>query len=139
MATEGPPPVHGIADFVRGYEAEEILLAFRCPRCRSLTATWGLACSRCGARPLEEARLGPTGRIVAGTVVAVPGDELLNEAPYAYVVVALDDGGRISGWIRGVDREADIAPGTPVRFAPSYRPGVQFERIAPAGERPEPP
>jgi uncharacterized OB-fold protein len=123
----GPSP-HSIADFVRGYESERALRGFRCPKCGARTATWGVACSRCGAGPLEEARLSDRGRLVAGTIVAVASDEFVNEAPYAYVLVDLDGGGRVSGWMTGVRTDAEIAPGTPVRFAPSYKAGVQFER-----------
>ncbi|MGP8078819.1 MAG: Zn-ribbon domain-containing OB-fold protein [Thermoplasmata archaeon] len=93
-----------------------------------MSATWGLACSRCGAFGLEEAALAPTGRVVALTVLSVPGEELVNEAPYAYVVVELDGGGRVTGWMPSVRSDADVALGDRVRFVPSYKPGVQFVR-----------
>ncbi|HYB63140.1 MAG TPA: OB-fold domain-containing protein [Thermoplasmata archaeon] len=125
------PPPHSIAEFVRAYETGGPLRGFRCPRCRLVTATWGVACSRCGARPLEEAILSDRGRIVAGTIVAVASDEFVNDAPYAYVVVELDGGGRLSGWMPNVRTDEEIAPGTPVRFTPGYKPGVQFARLAP--------
>ena len=67
----------------------------------------------------------------------MPGDEFLNEAPYAYVVVELDGGGRVTGWMPTVRSEADLRVGDRVRFAPSYRPGVQFARESdgtPGGE-----
>ncbi len=136
MATPTAGP-HSIAEFVAGYESARTIRGFRCGRCARRTATWGLACSQCGG-PLEEVDLARQGRIVAGTVVAVASDEFVNEAPYAYVVVELDGGGRISGWIRGVGTEELIRPGTAVRFAPSYRPGLQFERADPGGTRPDP-
>ena len=133
-----PEPVgtpHSIEEFVRAYENDRRLRAFRCPKCGTLTATWGLACSRCGAAPLEEATLGGRGTIVAGTIVQVASDEFVNDAPYAYVLVELEGGGRLSGWIPQVRTDAEIAPGTGVRFVPSYKPGVQFERLpsSPAG------
>lgn len=121
---------HSIEEFVRGYESGKTLRGFRCTACRELTATWGLACARCGSLRREEASLDPRGRIVAGTIVSVASEEFVNEAPYAYVVVELLGGGRVSGWIPHVASEAEIAPGTPVRFAPGYKPGVQFERRA---------
>jgi uncharacterized OB-fold protein len=128
--TVGAP--HTVEEFVQGYESTHVLRGFRCPRCGALTATWGLACARCGGGPLEEAALPDHGRVVAGTIVAVASDEFVNDAPYAYVVVELEGGGRLSGWIPNVRSEEEIAPGTPVRFAPSYKPGVQFERVAAA-------
>jgi len=120
--------LHSVAEFVRAYENDRTLRGFRCPRCGTVTATWGVACSRCGAALLEEATLSEQGRVVAGTIVAVASDEFVNDAPYAYVVVEMEGGGRLSGWIPHVSSPEEIAPGTPVRFRPSYKPGLQFER-----------
>ncbi len=123
------PSPHSVEAFVQGYETTGALLGFQCPRCGRRSATWALACSACGAAPLEEATLHGEGRIVAGTIVAVASDEFVNDAPYAYVVVELDGGGRISGWMPSVRSEAEIAAGTRVRFVRSYKPGVQFEPV----------
>ena len=70
--------------------------------------------------------------MVAFTVQTVPAEEFVNDAPYAYVVVELDGGGRITGWMPGVRAEGELALGTPVHFVPSYKPGVQFARDGPA-------
>ncbi len=131
-ATSEPLPSapHTIAEFVEGYEESGRLRGFRCARCGTVTPTWGLACSRCGARELGEAELSERGTVVAYTVLHVPGDEFLNDAPYAYLVVELDGGCRITGWMPGVASERDLSIGTRVRFRPSYRPGVQFAREA---------
>lgn len=131
MPSASPAP-HSIQEFVQGYETARTLRAFRCPRCGTVTATWGVACSRCGGRPLEEATLADRGRVVAGTIVTVASDEFVNDAPYAYVLVELEGGGRLSGWMPNVRSEEEIAPGTPVRFAPGYKGGVQFARVEPA-------
>jgi len=134
-----PTPPHSIDDFVQGYEAGRTLRGFRCTGCGTLTATWGLACSRCGSSTREEVTLTTRGRIVAGTIVTVASGEFVNDAPYAYVVVELEAGGRLSGWMPHVASEAEIVPGTKVRFAPGYKAGVQFERAeadgAEAGSR----
>ncbi len=131
-SVDAPSGPHSVEAFVRGYENDRLLRGFRCPKCGTLTATWGLACSRCGTAPLEEATLNGRGTVVAGTIVQVASDEFVNDAPYAYVLVELDGGGRLSGWIPQIRDAAEIAPGTPVRFAPSYKPGVQFERVLPS-------
>lgn len=126
-------PPHSIDAFRRGYEEEGRLLGFR-SACGFVTATWALVCPRCGVRDLAETELTSTGRLVAFTVQTVPADEFLNEAPYAYAVVDLDGGGRVTGWISGVAAETELAVGERVRFVRSYKPGVQFARIAPGGE-----
>lgn len=130
-----PSAPHSIREFVQGYEEQGTLRGFCCPSCKHLTATWGLACSRCGTPGLEETTLSTAGRVVAFTVLTVPGDEFVNDAPYAYVVVDLDGGGRVTGWMPSVRAETDLALGERVRFAPSYKPGVQFvkESDAPGG------
>jgi uncharacterized OB-fold protein len=68
----------------------------------------------------------PRGQVVAFTVLSVPADEFANDAPYAYVVVELDDGARVTGWMPSVRAVDDLPLGRRVRFAPSYKPGVQF-------------
>lgn len=128
------PTLHSVGDFVRGYEEARTLRGFRCRACDFRTASWGIACARCGKAALEEAELGTAGRVVARTIVVVPTEERINDAPYAYVLVDLDGGGRISGWIAGVRSEADLPLGRRVRFRPGYRAGIEFEAEP---ERPE--
>lgn len=113
---------------MKGYEEGGKLRGFRCAHCGLITATWGLACSRCGESRLEETELSPKGKVVACTILTVPGDEFLNEAPYAYVVVDLDGGGRITGWMPSVRAENEIAIGDRVRYVSSYKSGVQFAK-----------
>jgi uncharacterized OB-fold protein len=130
-ADEPHPPPHSIAAYRHGYEEEDRLLGFR-SACGFVTTTWALACPRCGQRDLAEVELQKTGRLVAFSVQTVPSDEFLNDAPYAYVLVDLDGGGRVTGWIPGIAQESELALGEAVRFAPSYKPGVQFARAAPS-------
>jgi uncharacterized OB-fold protein len=127
-----PSASHTIQEFVHGYEEDHHLRGFRCPNCGLVTATWGLACPRCGKADLEETALSERGSVVAFTVLSVPGDEFLNDAPYAYVVVELDGGGRITGWMPAVKSERDLAIGDRVHFVPGYKPGVQFAKDADA-------
>lgn len=125
-----PAAPHSIGDYRRAYEEERTLRGFR-SACGFVSATWALVCPHCGQRDLVETALAPEGELRAVTVQHVPSDEFLNEAPYAYVLVALDGGGTVAGWIEGVRADAELRIGDRVRFRPSYKPGVQFERIAP--------
>ena len=126
-----PAAPHTIQEFVQGYEEAQQLRGLRCPHCGLVTATWGLACPRCGKEGLVETQLSHRGKVVAFTILTVPGDEFLNDAPYAYVVVDLDGGGRITGWMPTVRSEKEIAIGDPVHFVAGYKPGVQFARDSP--------
>ena len=122
---------HTVEEFVKGYEEGGKLRGLRCANCGLITATWGLACSRCGRFPLDETELSPKGKIIAFTILTVPGDEFLNDAPYAYVVVDLDGGGRVTGWMPSVRAENELAIGDRVHFVTSYKPGVQFAKDGP--------
>jgi uncharacterized protein len=125
---ELPSAPHTILDWFRGYEEEGRLRGFRCANCGLTTATWGLACPRCGSTDLAEIELGTRGAIVAFTVLSVPGDDFLNDAPYAYVVVELDGGGRVTGWMPAIREPGQLTIGDRVHYVPSYKPGVQFVR-----------
>lgn len=127
MENHEPVVPHTIEEFRHGYEQEHRLRGFR-STCGFITATWGLACPACGRRDLAEVDLAPTGRVAAFSVQTVPSDEFLNDVPYAYVVVDLDGGGRVTGWMPTVRTEGGLALGDHVRFVPGYRPGVQFEK-----------
>jgi uncharacterized OB-fold protein len=128
VADDLPTAPHTIQEFVQGYEESQRLRGFRCPQCGLVTATWGLACLRCGKEGLVETELSPGGKVAAFTILTVPGDEFLNDAPYAYVVVDLDGGGRITGWMPTVRSDTDLAIGDPVHFVAGYKPGVQFAK-----------
>jgi uncharacterized OB-fold protein len=121
------PPLHSIDEYRHDYEEGVRLRGFR-SGCGFVTATWGLVCPKCGQRDLAEATLSGKGRLVAFTVQNVPGDEFLNDAPYAYVVVEQEEGGRITGWIDGIRSESELAEGMPVEWNPTYKPGVHFRR-----------
>ena len=128
-----PAAPHTIQEWIQGYEEGNRLRGFRSPNCGLVTATWGLACPRCGRADLEETALATTGAVLAFSVLTVPGEEFLNDAPYAYVIVELDGGGRITGWMPAVRSETDLAIGDRVQFLPSYKPGVQFAKASAAG------
>ena len=120
------PPLHSIEEYRLGYEEGNTLRGFR-SACGFATATWGLVCPKCGARDLTETTLSGRGRVVAYSIQHVPSDEFLNDAPYAYVVVELDEGGRLTGWMESVKTPDQLALGQRVQWVSSYKPGVHFE------------
>ncbi|HLY77000.1 MAG TPA: OB-fold domain-containing protein [Thermoplasmata archaeon] len=125
-----PSAAHTIHEFEHGYEEEQRLRGFR-SACGFVTATWGLHCPRCGKLDLVEFPLSGKGVVAAFTVQNVPADEFVNDAPYAYVLVDLDEGGRISGWMPSIRSVTDLAIGERVHWVQSYKPGVQFEKDVP--------
>jgi uncharacterized OB-fold protein len=129
MTVSGTPTdasPHTIEDFRRGFKDQGRLRGLR-SACGFATATWGLRCPRCGDR-LVEVELPLEGSVVSFTVQTVPSEGFMNDAPYAYVIVDLG-GAVISGWMPGLRSPDELAIGTKVRFRPSYRNDVQFERL----------
>lgn len=125
-----PPPaekLHSISEYRAGVETQHRLLGFR-SSCGFRTVTWCLACPRCGKRDLEETEFTGRGRIAAFTVQTVPGEEFVNEAPYAYVLVDLAEGGRAAGWMPSIRSVTELAIGGPVHWVPSYKSGLVFEK-----------
>ena len=128
---------HSIEEYRKGYEEESRLRGFR-SACGFVAATWLLACPRCGKTDLTEVDLGREGTVAAISVQNVPSDEFLNDAPYAYVVVDLTGGGRVTGWMADVRTEGEVTIGDRVHFVESYKPGVHFARgpLVPSGSTP---
>ncbi|HYK92832.1 MAG TPA: OB-fold domain-containing protein [Thermoplasmata archaeon] len=87
----------------------------------------------CGKRDLADVTLSGRGNVVAFSIQHVPSDEFLNDAPYAYVVVELEEGGRITGWMESVKTASDLSIGDHVEWVASYTPGVHFQKPASSG------
>jgi uncharacterized OB-fold protein len=71
---------------------------------------------------------------VAGAVALVLTREVARDAPYPYVLVELDGGGRVSGSMPGIRSDSDLAVGDRVRFVPDSPPGVSIARVSPQNE-----
>lgn len=103
----------------------------------------GLQCSECGDRhftpavrcrnghdALVEKEFAATGKVVSYTIQQIAPESFINEVPFAWVLVELDDGGpRVSGWVPFVSRPDDLPMGQRVKFTSSYKPGMQFEKV----------
>lgn len=87
-------------------------------------------CSKCGATDLKPRDFQPEGSIVSFTIIGVPPEVWIDEAPYAFVIVQLDDGVRCTGWMPYVKGPEDIKIGDRVRFVKTYKPGMVFEKIS---------
>lgn len=70
------------------------------------------------------------GTVVSYTIQIVAPEQFLNEVPFAWALIDLDGGPRVSGWIPFVTRPGDLQVGQRVRFTPTYKPGMMFEKAA---------
>lgn len=99
-----------------------------CGTCGHTQVTSAVVCAKCGSTALEPKDFKPEGTVVSFTILDVPPEVFLDEAPYAFVIVQLDDGPRCTGWMPYVKRPEDIRIGDRVRFVKTYKPGMVFEK-----------
>lgn len=104
------------------------ILGSECANCHRRSITPIARCT-CGGTEAPAVEFATTGKVVTYTIQQVASEQFLNEVPFAWVVVELDGGGpRVSGWMPFVSRPEDLALGQRVRFTPSYKPGMMFEK-----------
>lgn len=104
------------------------LVGWKCATCGHRQSTPMFVCPKDHARTIEPVDLPDTGVVDSYTIQKITSEEFINDLPFAFVVVKLDDGTKISGWVADVSRETDLPLGTRVKYAPSYKPGILFEK-----------
>jgi hypothetical protein len=122
-----PDPDGRNADFYR-HAATGRLHLQQCQRCQRYYHPPRYLCRECGSGDLEFVPSAGTGRVFSWTVTHRPVDRAwAAEIPYATLVVAMDEGPRIVGALRGVDPR-DLELGLPVR-AEVEKVSDEFARI----------
>ena len=107
-----------------------VLRGIRCTDCGHSQITSAEACAKCGGANLENKDFSHEGTVVTYTILDVPSELFIDDAPYAFVIVQLDDGPRCTGWMPYVKRPGDLAIGDRVRFMKTYKPGMVFEKAS---------
>lgn len=69
-----------------------------------------------------------TGKVLTYTIQQVAPEQFMNDVPYAWVIVELEAGVRITGWIPFVASKNDLKIGQKVKLVKSYRLGRIFEK-----------
>lgn len=103
------------------------LNGFRCNECGHASSVPFEYCPRCHSGSISEEEMPETGKISSFTIQYVPARDFIDEAPYAYAIVSLDNGISISGWIRKSDENSGIGTGSRVRIAGRKGRSVIFE------------
>ena len=105
------------------------LVAWACKTCGHKSITPMYICPIDKSRDIGTAALPSTGTIEAYTIQKlIAPEEFLNDIPFAFCVVKLDDGTLVSGMVLDVARDSDLPIGTKVRHAPSYKSVFLFEK-----------
>ena len=85
-------------------------------------------CPTCSSKEIAAVELPHDGTIVTFTIQNVAAEEFINETPFAFAIVELSDGTRVTGWVPYVASDRDLAIGDKVRYEPTYKPGIMFEK-----------
>ena len=100
------------------------LEAVRCVECEHVAYPPRKICPTCRGTALERIELSRQGRVVTSTVIHVPPDDLMDEAPYAMALVETPEGARLM--VQVVDCDPDeVVPGLDV--------ALEFRRIRKEG------
>jgi hypothetical protein len=91
------------------------LEAGRCTGCGEVAFPVRTICPHCRGKEFEALRLTPTGRVITSTVVHVPPEEFLNEAPYAMAIVETPEGARFMTQVVDCD-PSEVGPGMEVEL-----------------------
>ncbi|MHB8633713.1 MAG: Zn-ribbon domain-containing OB-fold protein [Thermoplasmatota archaeon] len=126
LARAPPLSLKGQREAVR----EGHIVGFRCPACGLERFSPMARCVQCGSTKVESKEFSSTGEVVAFTIQSVASENYLNETPFAFAIIKLDNGPQVTGWIPYVAKASQLAIGQRVKYVPSYKPGMQFEKVA---------
>lgn len=86
------------------------LEAGKCQGCGRVAYPIRPVCPACRGQDFDMVRLTPKGKVVTSTVIHVPPDEFLNEAPYAMAIVETPEGARFMTQVVDCD-PSEVLPG----------------------------
>ena len=101
------------------------LEAGKCKKCGYVAFPPRLVCPKCRNREFEIVKLKDEGKIVSYTIIRVPPEQFLDQAPYAMGIIELSDGVKILAQIVDCEFE-ELAIGKKVK--------MEFRKIRNEGE-----
>ena len=115
-------------EFIEAAKAGNVL-ARKCTKCGELHLATVYYCKNCGNKGFEDSILKGDGKVVTYTIMTVPPAGFENLAPYAWVVMELDDSGiRISGFLGKISTPEDLPIDTPVKIMGFDERGIVLEK-----------
>jgi len=117
------------SEFIDAARAGNVL-ARKCTKCDELHLATVYFCSKCGSKKFEDSILKGTGKVVTYTIMTVPPAGFEDLAPYAWVVMELDDSGiRVSGFLPNIEKPGDLPIGTAVKVIDFDDRGIVLEML----------
>jgi hypothetical protein len=116
-------------EFIENAKAGNVL-ARKCTKCGELHLATVYFCKKCGNKDFDNAIIEGKGKIVTYTIMTVPPEGFEEFAPYAWVVMELNDasGVRISGFLPHIATPSDLPIGTMVKVAGFDQRGIVLEK-----------
>ena len=106
------------------------ILAKRCTGCGLVQLGTVYFCRGCGKRGFEDVLLDGRGTVATYTIITVPPDGFEKYAPYAWVVMKLEGQDvRVSGFMAGIARPADLPIGSRAEVAGFDERGILLKRL----------
>ena len=101
------------------------LEAAKCKGCGKILFPPRLVCPECQGREFEPVKLAERGKILTYTIIRVPPQQFVDQAPYAVGIAELEDGVRLTGQIVDCDFD-DLKVGLEVK--------IEFRKIYDVGD-----
>lgn len=115
-------------EFINAAKAGKIL-ARKCKKCSRLHLATVYFCPNCGGREFEDTPIDGQGAIVTYTIITVPPAGFEKYAPYAWVVLRLDNTDlKVSGFLAGIEKPADLPVGTRAKIVGFDDRGIIVEK-----------
>ena len=115
-------------EFIEAAKAGNVL-ARKCTKCNDLHLATVYFCKKCGSKEFEDSILKGTGKVVTYTIMTVPPAGFEDFAPYAWVVMELNDSGiRISGFLSNIQKPEELQIGAIVKVIDFDNRGIVLEK-----------
>ena len=121
-------------EFIEAAKAGTVL-ARKCMKCSELHLATVYFCKKCGSKGFSNSILKGAGKVITYTIMTVPPAGFEDLAPYAWVVMELDDTSenmspvRISGFLANIQKPGDLPIGTAVRVVNFDNRGIVLEKM----------
>lgn len=104
------------------------VLAYKCKKCGHMQLATIVFCSKCYSHDLETVEVEGKGKVVTYTIQNVAPAEYEKYAPYAWVVMRLDAGFNVSGFLLGVGSPKDLPINARIKIVGYDEKGILLER-----------
>ena len=121
-------------EFIEAAKAGNVL-ARKCTKCNDLHLATVYFCKKCGSKGFSNSTIKGTGKVVTYTIMTVPPAGFEDLAPYAWVVMELDDTSenmspvRISGFLANIQKPGDLPIGAAVKVVDFDDRGIVLDKL----------